>query len=499
MHVPTCSTNQTNDNLTKSTVPLSKSDEFTNQITALRNKINSLTASDLALANQETDKVKNRYKVTDSNIEPVVRRSLSKKRDQNLRRSLEFNNSSTEDDSSLPPPLPSTQPPNSILEPDEESSGIPILNFKKSVHFLPQNAISTNESELAFEPIHTTRSTENLSINIVKPIPRYADTILSKSTQDLRTAKDPEFRIRPVITSKSSDDLIFPDIDGLRRSLRRSKRWKLRKSHESIMSFCEDDIYANIQIGDADVRKPAEPLLNGVPKKPHPLPRSNSIDLEANKKTIVYVFDEAKEQFVLQHSDEKSKLPDRSANQLADEDKAQKPSVAGARLKFPSFFGLGQKKEQDISTVQNRLFRIKSLEDLDTPTENKNHKRRASNSGLLSKFKSTSKENLLSNGVNTAPSSSIFYVTINDVDDADKTNKTCKLKWSFHVHPCFQCYTNTWLIWFCIVFKAIHQLKFKKKKNVLFNVCVRVLYCFINFAASHQTVNLIYFYLSIVS
>lgn len=346
---------------------------FTNQITELREKIHLLSTSNLIIAaniqksmstealdtivnkNHETD-VKFRYKFTDPDAEPV-RRSWPRKD----RKSLDLESvtipitsiGSTEtlsESEALPPPLPVSRPPtiisslrkSEIIINDELLKTEVAKKSEKSVQF--RRTPTPPAPELDFKPIKASQSTENLSAILLKPIPRYPPS-LSKSTQDLRAAvKDPEFKkLRAYEISKSSDDLIFPDIDGLRKSQRLNKRWRMR-SHESITSVDDEELYANLPISSF-TKQPSESVT--IIKKPLPLPRQNSFTTESlndlretttdlqtpskskssvdlrpridssddrrGSKTVVYVFDKVADEFVLQSSD-----PDTSYEDLIE-------------------------------------------------------------------------------------------------------------------------------------------------------------------------------------
>lgn len=179
----------------------------------------------------------------------------------------------------------------------------------------------SNSPEPMFRPISVTRSNEYLAehgFTLVRPVPLFA----SKSIQDLRATRDERrSNLDSLFYSKSSDDLIFPDIDGMTKITNLSKFKKNRcnraSSNSLISLFSREDepetIYANIEFSRKD--KPKDIVAN---KKPQPLPRSNSnieIDeVNSNKsqaKTLVYVIDKAKNEFVLADEKPISTLPER--------------------------------------------------------------------------------------------------------------------------------------------------------------------------------------------
>lgn len=338
---------------------------ITNQLTELRQKIHLLSTSNLIIAaniqksmsadaldtivtktNESDGDVKFRYKFTDPNAEPVLRSWPRKERKSLDLESVAIPTISIGSTETLsesepePPPLPISRPPtivsslrkSEIILTDELQKPEVAKKAEKSVQF--RRTPTPPSVELEFKPIKASQSTENLSTILLKPIPRYPPS-LSKSTQDLRaTFKDPEFKqLRPFETSKSSDDLIFPDIDGLRKSQRLNKRWRMR-SHESLASVDDEELYANLPISSF-TKQPSESVT--IMKKPLPLPRQNSFTTESltdlretstdhqvsvksksstdlrprgdavddrrDSKTIVYVFDKVADEFVLQSSD----------------------------------------------------------------------------------------------------------------------------------------------------------------------------------------------------
>lgn len=172
---------------------------------------------------------------------------------------------------------------------------------------------SEDESpEPIFRPIAISRSNENLtrhSFSLVRPVPLFA----SKSIQDLRMDRyDKQSAMDPLFHSKSSDDLLLPDIDGMTKTTNLSKFKKFRYNRSSSTSLSNlslkaddsESIYANLfELGLTTPEK----LANTVSKKPKPLPRMNSIDElniafdddKASKtKTVVYVIDKSTNEFV---------------------------------------------------------------------------------------------------------------------------------------------------------------------------------------------------------
>ncbi|XP_053680485.1 cytospin-A [Anopheles nili] len=212
----------------------------------------------------------------------------------------------------------------------------------------------------AFRPITTLQSTENLSqssFGLLKPIARFA----SKSTQDLRSSmQDDEMyyaqhkhRHRAInladfgsglLYSKSTNDLILPDIDGLAQhkascNLSKFRRFRYERSTSGSSlnnlakvdrqevavrkeaqekttakdNYANDGLNSNLSLLHIKSRpdeppKPADMELHTSVKrsnekkkfevKPQPLPRTDSNSNE--RKTIVYVIDDQTNQFVLE-------------------------------------------------------------------------------------------------------------------------------------------------------------------------------------------------------
>lgn len=476
-------------------------DEFITQVTEFRQQMNTLTANDLSLDQQENNfldrtnddeeyKVKYRYKITDPEVtEESVRRSLPRNVDRNRTKSVEISKnvsfgdtvmdsssssssttsfSTSQEESDAPPPLPDRPPPVPL-----DNNDVPILQMKsamkkqfdklidmvrtdklpseeksnkieKNVKFVPP--VPETIPELEFKPIQTSRSTENLSTILVKPIPMYPQSI-SKSTQDLSESNDSEFVFRPLPTSKSSDDILLPDIDGIRK-ISTSKYKKHRAKSDEKLNQMDEDLYANLPIGSFSKQsiKPVE-----ANRKPHPLPRTN--EGQRTSKTIVYVLDKEKDHFVLEDPTIDDKIlitapiiehlsrPDSELikinvfnnpnsprpftsttseieplDEVTFRTKVTSNSKRSVTEKLTKFCGLGNnRKERDVNaqsgfygdnTVQSRILHVKSMEDLTIRDEKTK----------LSTFKSssTSKENLVST----------FVSYISDFEDLDELS--CK-------------------------------------------------------------------------
>lgn len=159
-------------------------------------------------------------------------------------------------------------------------------------YFKPEkeNNRAADEVGLAFRPIDTSRSTEDLSLEILKPVPIFA----SKSYQEL--SKEVHFKPFDSFQTKSSDDLLFNNIDGLRKP--ESKRHKLLR----IRSTSNSNLYENLNYGRAEVPLSADSFMRK--KAPLPMPRSmddlSDRSSKRNSRTIVYVLDKEKDEFVLE-------------------------------------------------------------------------------------------------------------------------------------------------------------------------------------------------------
>ncbi|XP_049276622.1 cytospin-A isoform X1 [Anopheles funestus] len=326
-------------------------------------------------------------------------------------------------DSDVPPPLPKTKPPKLVVRFADERSSVETLDSteydysdsdqddsevvgttkRKSTPFediqqsktpssesISEASVLASDDEIskevveyqvnspAFRPIVASQSTENLFHSpyaLFKPIPRFA----SKSTQDLSSTeradglyhRQHKNRHRALNTtdfgsglfySKSTDDLILPDIDRLtqkpatnlskfrkfryERSIsgsslnslvklerqeqlfQRQKQQQQETSNETISTLMQpnegsaDDVesWSKPSLGTpqtdlVDVSGFRQQNTAGSPdhknkpesRKPLPLPRTDSEQNLATQKTIVYVIDEQTEQFVLEEELQKRK------------------------------------------------------------------------------------------------------------------------------------------------------------------------------------------------
>lgn len=203
-------------------------------------------------------------------------------------------------------PMSSIIKPPKSREAEEGSTSAPILDLQFS--FKPIEAGSSSDETLVEEkdvskmlrtptpPMLSSRSVQNLS----EEHPGYGDNWTA------------------LFQSKSSDDLVMPDIDGIQKAPR-AGRYKHMKSrhHEQQVSTpnLTEDLYVNLEdikrevdslkrvAADIDRRK-AEIEIRPVVKKPLPLPRTNSeTELDRASKTISFVFDPKANEFVLQEDE----------------------------------------------------------------------------------------------------------------------------------------------------------------------------------------------------
>ncbi|XP_035896017.1 cytospin-A isoform X2 [Anopheles stephensi] len=321
-------------------------------------------------------------------------------------------------DSDVPPPLPKTKPPKLVVrfaddrssvdtldsvgyeysssETDQDDSEVIGTTKRKLTPFedsyrsktpssesISEGSVTASEDDLAeevgeyqanppaFRPIAASQSTENLFHSpyaLFKPIPRFA----SKSTQDLSsTGRTDGFYPRQhkhrhralnytdfgsgLFYSKSSDDLILPDIDGLTQkpatNLSKFRKFRCERSvsgsslnsllklerqeqHLNQQPQPETDTMAVNQANTAshavssESKRPSPSLATSQKasavqhqnaarlsehksrqeiRKPLPLPRTDSEQNLASQKTIVYVIDEQTNQFVLEEELQKRK------------------------------------------------------------------------------------------------------------------------------------------------------------------------------------------------
>lgn len=250
-----------------------------------------------------------------------------------------------------PPPLPKSAPP---IVPDKpaispcppaikKQISITSVNtlkpWQKQHEYRPMSVVLKDKSQedplktiqFNFKPIGAVASNEDMSKDtketLIAPLPIYS----SQSVQDLLDVSSDDHRkhnqvhgsLDNLFMSKSSDDLIMRDIDGI-QGIRSHKYKKHRHAIRPSMScdglikessVNEEEIYQNLEkireevkqlkleaISDMDRRKTEmEIVLRPVVKKPVPLPRVGSEnELNRSSKTLSFVFDPKSNEFVLE-------------------------------------------------------------------------------------------------------------------------------------------------------------------------------------------------------
>ncbi|XP_070506060.1 cytospin-A isoform X2 [Chironomus tepperi] len=173
----------------------------------------------------------------------------------------------------------------------------PYFKPKNKIKALSNENVSEVPKPIEFQPIEINMSSENIPKQLVRPVPLFS----SKSYQELPTKFEPFDNFR----TKSSDDLLLDDIDGIRK-ITESKTHKLlrmRSCSNNSLDRSSEIIYENFNY---EVPLAADQVMMRTKKKPMPQPRLSPDVNELKKrtsKTIVYVLDKDKDEFVLQPSD----------------------------------------------------------------------------------------------------------------------------------------------------------------------------------------------------
>ncbi|KAL7020453.1 hypothetical protein ACKWTF_011539 [Chironomus riparius] len=175
----------------------------------------------------------------------------------------------------------------------------PYFKPKNKIKALSNENVSEVPKPIEFQPIERNRSSENIPKQLVRPVPILFS---SKSYQELPTKFEPFDNFR----TKSSDDLLLDDIDGIRK-ITESKTHKLLRmrscSNNSLDRSSDQIIYENFNY---EVPLSADQVMMRTKKKPLPQPRLSADVNELKKrtsKTVVYVLDKQKDEFVLQPSE----------------------------------------------------------------------------------------------------------------------------------------------------------------------------------------------------
>lgn len=323
-----------------------ETDDFQLEVNKMRNSLNAITMKnfmfeeDVFVEVEDGDLVQMK-KELDPPSEPAplpFKRNLSKRRlEYNRLKSEQFNpdqvlealvaasNVESDDKPKVRVHFAEEDPQQSksmkmLLEPSRDSDEVASINhmpwhkkheYRNVTPFLSNSsnikAVSTENLQekvkemVAFRPIETSRSTEDMNNNIIKPVPILSS---SKSYQELPT--NGSFKDSEIFQTKSIDDLLLNNIDGVRKP--ESKIHKLMRirsiSNTSLnrTNSREDQIYENYSY-----ERIAEDQINvdKTKKAPQPLPRSTNNDENNNQRSslnrkLVYVLNKDKNEFVLE-------------------------------------------------------------------------------------------------------------------------------------------------------------------------------------------------------
>lgn len=145
-----------------------------------------------------------------------------------------------------------------------------------------------------FHPVNLTRSTDDLLLEnvVVRPIPILA----SKSYQDLSNLPDSNIAVADFFTqTKSIDDLLLNDIDGIGKVQGGCSRYRLKRP-KPLYTSSSNAIYQNLIFGVFDEEKQI--------RKPLPRPRNNMDGHPKNtSRKLTYVLDPEKDEFILENEE----------------------------------------------------------------------------------------------------------------------------------------------------------------------------------------------------
>lgn len=168
----------------------------------------------------------------------------------------------------------------------------------------PAKSKATSHEDIAFRPIETSRSTEDVNKEVLKPVPIFA----SKSYQELPTSW--EYKSFDNFKAKSSEDLLLDNIDGHRKP--ESKRHKLMRirstSNNSVYRLSDQVVYENFHYDITEEPTAAESVMRRKP--PLALPRNIDENSKRDSKTLVYVLDKKRDEFVLENPNEEDVYED---------------------------------------------------------------------------------------------------------------------------------------------------------------------------------------------
>lgn len=164
--------------------------------------------------------------------------------------------------------------------------------FKKTKKSASHDDLS---EAIVFRPIESSRSTEDVNKAILKPVPVFA----SKSFQEIPAPRS--FKPFNHFQTKSSDDLLFDNIDGVRKpESKRHKLMRIRSTSSNTLNRLSDQlVYENFHYTIPEATSAStEDFMRK--KAPRPLPRVIDGTAKRNSKTIVYVLDKERDEFVLE-------------------------------------------------------------------------------------------------------------------------------------------------------------------------------------------------------
>lgn len=332
-----------------------KLNEFGNQVTNLQQKIDLIVAK--AASGTGTG-----GQPPSLRTPPPIEETGDVERD--FETVFQFNNNSTDKielrvKSPPPPPLPITAPPPPVSPRPvviQKQVSINSLNtlkpWQKQHEYRPMSVVLKDKQEdhpppppplanisFNFKPIGAVASASEEDIrekgshgkSVLSPTPIYSSVSVQNLLDGRESGQKEEEEatihgsLDNLFKSKSSDDLVMPDIDGI-QGIRSNKYKKIRHdlrssaSHEEIAKEPkqqqeeEEDFYENLdkireevkhlkmEAADLDRKKAEmEVFIRPVVKKPKPLPRVNSeTELNRSSKTLSFVFDAKANEFVLE-------------------------------------------------------------------------------------------------------------------------------------------------------------------------------------------------------
>lgn len=284
-------------------------DEFTYEVNRMRNSLNALTLKHFMF--EHVDKNENeRVSMEHKEIAMLGNSPDEKKQKEVTIAPIEIEVKKIVEKPSAPR-VRFEEPKLFMKEPSRESDEIANINnelpWQKKHQYRTVTPFLKKSKEEdfqpfgpAFRPIETSRSTEDLSLEIVKPVPIFA----SKSYQEL--PNEVQFKSFDSFQTKSSDDLLFSNIDGTPKP--ESKRHKLMRfrstSNSNLHRLSDQTVYENFRF-EKEVPLSADSFMRK--KAPQPLPRSmddlsDGSSKKRNSRSIIYVLDKERDEFVLENA-----------------------------------------------------------------------------------------------------------------------------------------------------------------------------------------------------